>query len=298
MNVRIRTLTVFVFIFLLLVVSCSEEKADPCDLNKDGKIQAYERKLCSSSQLDDTTVHDIPSDKVIAHIGVHMEIEKDITGFSYQEKYWPVLVDLVALADQYNIKLTLKFIPQWAGYIIIDDKRLSLVRTWEANGHELAVHHHGPSHVHWDGYTDNPNWKDDRRYLGSIDDMMKLLNQLPVSGQMLTSGQTDEDTDWPDHIIYETEAVPGQGCCLLSSPQRRDNGILLLYTMPYKIDKSGEVSLEDIEDAISTIKDGQYLGITLTDAGFAAHESDVEKLFILLDSHNVDVQTTKDILSQ
>lgn len=84
-----------------------------------------------------------------AYIMVHHEVfEKD----EYPAQ-WLYLNELVALSDEYEVKLTLSFPPGWAEYILEDEDRLKLLREWELSGYEIAAHHHGASHATWDGYT-------------------------------------------------------------------------------------------------------------------------------------------------
>ena len=126
------------------------------------------------------------------------------------------LRELVDLADQYKVKLTLLFTPQWVEMILEDDKKISMVHKWQQNGHEIGGHHHGPSVCSWDGYTNldpaSQEFKNRQnkvpcpkfvrakeKYLGNMDDYMKLLSKL---GQIKTITMSDEDVDWPEGPVY------------------------------------------------------------------------------------------------
>ena len=150
------------------------------------------------------------------------------------------LVELVQMADKYNVKLTLQFTPQWAEMILSDKQELNLLRQWQRNGHEVAAQHHGPSvYIPWDGYTNKDNWRvwrdkaheETRRmriqtaqeqkrmvkgeilgfqgwkekYLGAMDDYVTLLNKLASPETVKTATMTDKDTDWPPEIPYSTD---------------------------------------------------------------------------------------------
>ncbi|HIQ01812.1 MAG TPA: hypothetical protein EYH30_06750 [Anaerolineales bacterium] len=100
----------------------------------------------------------------------------DGNGHYSGEDAWQALMDLVDLADAYGIHLTLQFSPPYIDFMrqpgcdaLLGEGRvypaaaggvaythcIDLVRAWEANGHELSLHHHGPNHdpLKFDGYT-------------------------------------------------------------------------------------------------------------------------------------------------
>jgi len=67
---------------------------------------------------------------------------------------FPVLIRFVDLATRYDTPLTIELTPQWTQVILADSVKLQHVRMWQAQGHEIAVHHHGIYHAVWDRYTD------------------------------------------------------------------------------------------------------------------------------------------------
>jgi len=121
---------------------------------------------------------------------------------------------MVKKANEYNIKLTLMFSPQWADYIVKDPERLSEVKRWEEEGHEIAAHHHSIYHGNWDGYT---NYSEDvakkerikrkgfsEDYFGTLED---LISKLKMINPDIHSGCMNDEKDkncLPDEIIYDT----------------------------------------------------------------------------------------------
>ncbi len=300
---------VVLMISLFFVVACSTEQVKilgNCDINGDGKLNISEKNNCNLGQGDDSTENsdDVVQDdllkstpeNVIAHIGVHMETAEDQLNLEYQETYWEDIQELVSLADNYEFKLNLEMTAQWADYITLDQDRLALVQEWQVNGHEIGFHHHGISHPNWDGYTNDESYTDDEGYIGDIDLMMDTIRSVSIDGIISTGSGTDEETDWPEETIYQTVGIPSQNCCLVARVESSEiDGVLKLGVRGYETDKPGVASLDDIEEAILTVVDGEYIGITLTDVGFAEHNSEIEELFSLLENYNVSVLTVGQI---
>ena len=96
------------------------------------------------------------------------------------EDSWKGLMDLVDLADEFDIPLTLQFSVPYVDYMAEDDcdelltggrvypaqggleyhACVDLVLAWELYGHELSIHHHGPEHdpLKFDGFTNREIW--------------------------------------------------------------------------------------------------------------------------------------------
>jgi len=202
------------------------------------------------------------------------------------------------LADKYNHKLTLEFNPNWATYILQDSSKLNLLRSWEQNGHEIALHHHGPTHPDWNGYTNREDKKSDPKYKGTIEDMMKLINQLPASGKVLTAGATDETTDWAQGVIYDTNGGTSKND-LLSTPQIVSwNGFQvtqLKYRM-YAVGIPTDADLNEIESAYSSAKNGEIIGIVFHVHDYDKRKSEITALFESLKNNNLKVKAVKNIL--
>lgn len=131
---------------------------------------------------------------------------------------YAILKEMIKKADEYNIKLTLMFSPQWADLIQLDD-----LEAWKDRGHEIAAHHHSIYHGSWDGYTNYSREKMEElrkknrvniitrkkvpvpeTYLGTLDDFMEKLKKINPE---MNSGCVNEEGDknaMPDGIIYGT----------------------------------------------------------------------------------------------
>lgn len=129
---------------------------------------------------------------------------------------WIKLVELVDLADSYHVPLSIDFPAQWAEMVLDDHFKQKVVEGWLENGHEIGGHHHAywatkERSYTWDGYTNTPTKeidpKDQKNYLGTMDDYMELLNALPgerTSGAMGTTGSPQDKQDWPCQLLYGT----------------------------------------------------------------------------------------------
>ncbi len=127
---------------------------------------------------------------------------------------FPKLIQLVNKANEYGILLTLEFTPQWVESIMADSSKLRLVREWQAQGHEVASHHHSVFHPHWDGFTNYPDSVIQK--LGKTADYRGDMNAFravvePIAGDSLLltysgPGQVDPDSsvDWQPDFIYRT----------------------------------------------------------------------------------------------
>ncbi len=135
----------------------------------------------------------------------------------------------VDYADRYNIKLSI-----WLGtpisQYIIDSNKISEVRGWMQQGHEIGLHHHSAFRpTEWDGYSSLS--KEDAEavrmrlngkvepwgYLGNLQDMMSIIKQINPD---VKSGVCSESYNFsealPDEIVYLTgsnflnNGVPGR----------------------------------------------------------------------------------------
>ncbi len=170
----------------------------------------YKLLNSESSSTNEKTDLDIP----YYFIAIHNEPFNMPGGEKRIEKSFSVLREMVKKADEYNIKLTLMFSPQWADYIVKDPERLSEVKRWEEEGHEIAAHHHSIYHGNWDGYTNYPEdvAKKERikrkgfseEYFGTLED---LISKLKMINPDIHSGCMNDEEDkncLPDEIIYDT----------------------------------------------------------------------------------------------
>jgi len=189
-----------------------------------------------------------------AYMAIHLDPGSTpvdpVTGLPHAGRpllYLPDLADLVTVADVDGHKLTLMFTVQWAHHVLdpactvpedgdLDDQYeyvgaeyadcLSLIQAFEAQGHEIAMHHH-PMGVPaaWDGITDQESWTADRdfdgvdetyfadgsgpngpdpNYLGTTALQMTYVDSIPATGAA-TSGTTEE---WPAGLTFSAAGGP------------------------------------------------------------------------------------------
>ncbi len=132
------------------------------------------------------------------------------------------LKHLVQLANSYKVKLSIYFNPQWVDMILADSTMTEEVHSWQSEGHEVGLHHHGPRHQGWNGYTNMPEQEAleirqylfeltgnteylEGEYLGTVDSYMPKFNQL-VYPYIIKSGTvTDKWTDMPIEVQYDVD---------------------------------------------------------------------------------------------
>ena len=246
----------------------------------------------------------------LGFIAVHMEVfpgSRNTSKTTYQEETWPNLVKLIALADQYDFKLTLQFNPQWATYLTMNHSLLSILNSWERFGHEVALHHHGPSHGDWNGYSNDTKAKSkaksDLFYLGDIENvLMPLMKEISLSSKILSGGITNEDTDWPEGVLYDTDG--GDPDDLTSFPTKKvfngHNVIQLRYRVCGTSTTPADASINEVENSYSELINGKILGIVFHAMNFTpqspTHDK-IKSLFSSLNSNNINIKTVKEILS-
>lgn len=241
-----------------------------------------------------------------AFIAFHLEVSRG----PRIKQLWPLLEQFMALADQYNVKITLQFAWPWADYVY-KSGLLETVHAWEANGHEIALHHHGPTHKFFDGYTNAPDavrtdgwYATNYGYLGNMDDLMAFM--APLSQRGITSaGMSDEETDWPAGVLYfatDSGDSPSKEDLLSRPVETTHNGypVVEIYNAGYEIDHLGAAStnLADVEHALQTAAPDEYLGLVLNDNTLEAHFDTIEPLFQLLQQYGVQVETVSTLMGE
>ena len=221
---------------------------------------------------------------------------------------WPKLEQFMALADQYGVKVTLQFSWPWAEYVY-KSGLLETVQAWEANGHEIALHHHGPTHKFFDGYTNDPEairtdgwYATDYGYLGDMDALMEFM--APLSQQGITSaGMSDEATDWPAGVLYfatDSGASPSKDDLLSTPVEKVHNGfpVVEIYNAGYEISHLGAeaVTLADVERALQTAAADEYLGLVFNDETIEQDFFQIEPLFQLFQQYGVQVETVSALM--
>jgi len=149
------------------------------------------------------------------------------------EGMFHALTELVSLADECAIPLTIDFTAQWAEMILADEEKLAAVAAWIEAGHEVGGHHHAywatlERGATWDGYTNTPasdiRPEDRPRLRGTMDDYMGLLLALPGERTSACMGLDDalDQIDWPEGLSYGTSGHALEHC--VSRPARMDCG--------------------------------------------------------------------------
>jgi hypothetical protein len=172
------------------------------------------------------------------YICIHNEPYNVPNGEKRIARDYDVLCQLINIAHQRDIKLTMMFTAQWADYISADSLRLARLNQWVERGHEIAAHHHNVYHINWDGYTDYPaeGIKTMRqsiqprkeRFLGNLNtyvDRLLKINSALKTGCM--NAELDK-SEMPDKIVYDTSlgaANFGEGTKLLSDLGNPEKGI-------------------------------------------------------------------------
>jgi len=147
----------------------------------------------------------------IPHYFIAVHNEPDIRAM---DENFRALKALVGKANEYNMKLTLMFTPQWVRFIESDPKKTAHFERWISQGHEIAGHHHSIWHGGiWDGFTYLPEGLALRirhmmgkyePYLGDLDDYTFVLSRLNPN---IHSGCMNDEYDkrvMPDSIVYDT----------------------------------------------------------------------------------------------
>lgn len=118
---------------------------------------------------------------------------------------FPKLEKLISLADSKGIPLTIEFTPQWAEYISSNQTRLSLLKNWQSNGHEIAAHHHGiVAGTGWDGFTNHPlnELIFPQMYRGNMNDYALIINTIKGDSSIMTCGIGDSIDLHPQFLYW------------------------------------------------------------------------------------------------
>ncbi len=229
-----------------------------------------------------------------AFIVVHLEVST----LPRVRALWPLLRDAVSLADRYGHRLTLHFSAQWA-QMAQADGLVDEIRAWEAAGHEIGLHHHGPSHTFFDGYTNRPDligatdYAFDFGHQGDMTWLMEIV-QAVAAQPIRSASMSDADIDWPAGVPYyatDSGDSPSPEDLVSSPVSTVHNGqtVTEIYNAGYAIDHLGDaaVDLADVEQAFSRAGAGEYLGLVINDNTLEAHYDQIEPLFQLLADHGV-----------
>lgn len=240
---------------------------------------------------------------------MHMEVGIQKPEFVHQEQHWDSLVQMISLSNQYDVKITLLFNPQWAMYLLMDHNRHDMVKEWQRQGHEVGLHYHMVTHRDWCGYTNRSDfvYTASPFYQGSVADMMQVMNQLADPEPILTAccgadiatkpfpyckpvppGFIDE-IDFPNEIIYDIDGIHDGRV----SPIKFEFNGKIRYHLRHGI----AMQKSDIEERLNEIDSAERDEII----GFVTHESDydpelMKKVFQYLKERQIHVQTVRHIM--
>jgi len=201
---------------VLPVLGCDADDDDSAD---DDDATSSDDNDATSSDDDDSSESTLAGLRH-AYFAVHLDpgSQPNLPGSTEPNpsrglEYFDDLVSLVEAADTGNHKLPLMFTAQWAAHVLSTNCQLpgpqgapgysyqgvtqgdclALVRAFANHGHEIAFHHHPEAAPNnWDGFTNTPP-PHPQGYLGTVDDLMTWVAQVPVEGiDSITSGTTEE----------------------------------------------------------------------------------------------------------
>ncbi len=240
--------------------------------------------------------------------GVFLTFHLEVSNFPRIQTLWPRLVDFMALADRYGAKVSLQFSPQWAEYVYANNLT-DTVLAWEAEGHEIALHHHGPTHKFFDGYTNRPDlirtdgwYATDGVYKGDMAALMTYLDPL-AANPIVSAGMSDADIDWPEGVLYYATKYEAENskADLISVPwQATYNGytVTVVTNAGYAIAHLGDaaVTLADIEQGLQNATPDQVMGIVVSDDTIENAFDQIEPLFQLLERYGAQARTIRDVV--
>jgi glycerophosphoryl diester phosphodiesterase len=219
---------------------------------------------------------------------------------------WDALCRFVEMADRYETKLTLMFNPLWAEFIVPNKERFERVKSWQKNGHEVAVHFHNIVHGDWNGHTNRDAKKNDRRYRGTVAEMMSSLQKLAAPDTMLTmcmgpdarwdslSEVEIDEPDYPDGILYDVDGM-NVGLTRLMKTKFRGRDLLHLKHH-FFAPGHREEHLDKIKEEFRRAKPGEVLGVVTHELDFARSPEFIEKWFQFCRENNARIRTVRDIV--
>jgi hypothetical protein len=226
---------------------------------------------------------------------VHFEVGGNADSFKYQEEYWPHAVNLIKLSDMYDDKLTLQFNPQWSEFILEDNDKYYLLKEWQKNGHEVALHHHGYDHMDWNGYTNRPDKKDEPAYRGNIEEMMGLMRRLAYPDPLISGTITDEHFDYPEGIQYDTEGIKTDHA--RTKPRRVVLGkkevvqVGMSY-LPYDAD------IERYKRAFIGAENDEIFGLVTHEFDFSKNPDIIEEWYKFIKVQKQKIRTVREIIPE
>lgn len=236
-------------------------------------------------------------------ITVHCEPGSDPHSTGYQQLHWPALVDLVESAESHGHVLNIWMNPQWVSYILADSGRTNLVRSWVADGHELGIHHHGPHQGNWNGYTNQSEFSNSTEYIGTMDDAMKLYEQLlgepPVAGTI-----TDKDIayDFPVGMPYHTSGGSDKEEHLYSTPETVTNNGQTYQNLTHArfgAERNAvNLDTDELELVLKNYDGNEIVGIVFHTFEYDENPASFDEMFVMLEERGISAQNVPDLIEQ
>ena len=235
----------------------------------------------------------------------------DNRNLKYQEALWPIAVKMIEAANSKDFKLTLCFNPQWAEYILKDERKIEAIRQWQNQGHELAFHHHGYDHPDWNGFSNSndPKVKNDKRYRGRADEGFAYVKKLAAPDKVITGTVTDASNDLPEDILINTYGGVREGTVrwedAISGPEIRivkdreivqiGHGFLESY---YRNNQKTAALLEEFKKEYEKLQSGKIFGVVLHEHDFYRYPDAFLQWLDYIDSKGDQAQTVKQIVKE
>ena len=230
----------------------------------------------------------------------------DIRNLKYQEALWPTAIEIVNLANRYNAKLTLGFTPQWAEYILMDEKKINMIKEWQKQGHEIAYQHHGVDHPDWDGYSNMPEAKSKEGYRGTAAEGFEFLKKLAYPENVTVGTITDMVNDLPGEIkILTYGGTRNEGGNLaktVSEPVFRimenketiwlGHGFLESF---FHDNKKTDALLVELKEKYEEFPPNKVFGVVTHEHDFYRYPDALEEWFRYVNSKGGKIQTVKEI---
>jgi hypothetical protein len=236
------------------------------------------------------------------------------------EEYFGTLVELVEAADVGGHALTLMFTAQWGAYVsdtgcalpisplgmgryeynsAVVTSCLDLVHAMEANGHEIAMHHHPEgAPAAWDGFANS--YSGTGIHLGTMDDLMDFVGPMASIGESGITGATTEEypsgggafrfsgARGPTPYVDETDGgdLVSRPCAWVDD----GHGVWRLRMRSFTSQSTRDLALVEIDEAMA-----DYAGSAKASMGFVAHAKNVDEdgmieylpLFDALDAYGI-----------
>lgn len=225
---------------------------------------------------------------------IHFETGGDTKSLRYQEKFWPAATAFLELAKAYEAKLTLQFNPQWAEYIVDDEEKKEDVKSWQKEGHEIALHHHGLDHPDWNGYTAREGMEEKPGYRGNIKDMCRLLNRLSSPERIMTGTITDEEFDYPGEIRYDTEGIEIRHATTRPVRVSLGSARVVQVGMAY-LPFCGDIEI--FRNPLDAADEDEVFGLVTHEHDFEHNPVLFEEWFHFLQNKNITIRTVSDLIT-